>query len=193
MEEVVEIPETSLAYYMSKAYAVAANSLDKSNQVGAVLVNPRTTEEISSGVNNFPPGVVWNEDRATKRPMKYRYCEHAERWAIFEAAKQGKKVGGSHMVCPWAACCDCARAMIVSGVEVFYLHHQRMLMTPDRWKDDMNEALNMLMEAGVLIRYHNGPVTAVTPVLVNGVRWSPMDKPITEYGDTSSWAIGMDG
>lgn len=187
------LTDLTVGLYLSKAYELAATSTDQSNQNGAILVDPVTTKPIGKGANNFPRDVDWTEERATQRPTKYRYYEHAERWAVYDAARQGNKVEGSHMVCPWAACCDCARSLIVSGVAVLYLHHQRMLMTPDRWKDDVNEALNMLVEAGVILRYYSEPVTAVTPVLVNGVRWSPLDKPVTEFGDTSSWAIGMEG
>jgi hypothetical protein len=66
-----------------------------------------------------------------------------------------------------------------------------MLMTPDRWKDDVNEALNMLMEAGVLIRYHDSPIPSREPLRVNGVSWNPFDDPITD--DFGNWAIGMEG
>jgi dCMP deaminase len=179
-----------IANRLAKAYALAATSKDKSNQNGAILLEPTTLEVIGEGANNFPPLVEFNEARATKRPMKYHYFEHAERWAVYDAARKGNRVEGSHMVCPWAACCDCARSLIVAGVTAVYLHQQRMEMTPDRWKDDVNEALNMLYEAGVFVHYFDGPVFGPR-VIVNGIEWEPSDQPFgVEYGN---WAIGMRG
>lgn len=184
------LSKSIVADALSKAYKLSSTSSDASNQNGAILIDPETLRVIGEGANNFPTGVDWTPDRASKRPTKYRYYEHSERWAVYAAARQGHVVKGSHMVCPWAACCDCARSLIIAGVEVLHLHQQRMEMTPDRWKDDVNEALNMLIEAGVIIRYFDGPVYADT-IVVNGVRWTPSDPPFgVEYGN---WAIGMDG
>jgi len=177
---------------LGRAYDAAATSTDNSNQNGALLVDSNTLNVLGVGANNFPDKVSFTEDRATTRPTKYRYYEHAERWAIFNAARQGSVVKGSCMICPWAACCDCARAMIVSGVSVLHMHQQRMEMTPDRWKDDVNEALNMLMEAGVFLKYYDGQVYSDVPILVNGELWSPSDDSIVDDG-TGTWAIGMEG
>jgi dCMP deaminase len=191
MLHVEELSDTMVSAFMSQAYQAATGSSDSSNQNGAVLVDPNTLTPIGVGANNFAPGVDFTLQRATERPAKYRYYEHAERWAVYDAARQGKPTAGTHMVCPWAACCDCARSLIVAGVSVLYLHQGRMLMTPDRWKDDVNEALNMLMEAGVLVRYFDGQVAGCDPIHVNGIFWNPFDTPITD--DFGNWAIGMEG
>ena len=66
---------------LAHAYALALGSSDESNQNGAVLVD---ADGLIAGLgpNDFPPGVEWTKERATTRPKKYLYYEHAEAWAI---------------------------------------------------------------------------------------------------------------
>lgn len=161
---------------LAKAYELAEASSDRSNQNGAVLLSADGQRIIGMGRNDFPPGVEFTEERATTRPKKYRYYEHAERWAVYNAALKGKTTEGSIMVCPWAACADCARALICAGVAKLIVHKQRMLMTPDRWIDDVTEALEMIKEAGIVIEEFDGPVGGPR-VLVNGELWLPSDEP----------------
>ncbi len=165
--------------YLRNAYCVAAQSRDHSNQNGSTLVSA-SNEIIATGNNNFPTGVEFTEARSTVRPDKYRYFEHAERAAIYQAARAGSKVWGSTMFVPWAACCDCARAIINSGVLTVVMHHERMQMTPKRWQSSVNEALEMLVEAGVRLSYHKGVIEDAPSVLVNGEFWNPANQPLTE-------------
>lgn len=177
------------AEYLRNAYCVARQSRDKSNQNGSTLVNA-TGDIIGTGVNNFPLGVQYTEERATTRPTKYRYFEHAERNSIYQAARAGNGVYGATMFCPWAACCDCARSIIQSGVLVLVMHRERMLMTPERWQDDVNEALEMLVEGGVQLMYHEGPIDGCPDLFVNGELWNPADDPLTE--GSGNWLVGME-
>lgn len=169
------------AEYLARAYHVASASSDRSNQNGALLVG-RDGRLIGEGCNDFCEGVVFTEARATTRPTKYRYYEHAERRAVFAAARKGKIVDGATMFCPWAACCPCARALIDSGVRFLVLHEQRMKMTPERWLDDVNQALEMLEEGGIEISYFSGPVKGPS-VIVNGELWSPTSEEIQGLGN----------
>lgn len=173
---------------LAKAYELAVTSTDRSNQNGAVLLSANGLQIIGMGANNFPNGVAFTEERATTRPLKYHYYEHAEAWAIHDAAREGKATFGSIMVCPWAACSPCARAMIVAGVAKLYVHKQRMLMTPDRWISDVWEALNMIREAGIIVEEFDGPVNG-SSVLVNGELWSPQSAPQTKR--TVNWSTPM--
>jgi deoxycytidylate deaminase len=170
-----------LAEYLREAYRFAAQSKDPSNQNGAVLVSDNKI--IAFGNNNFPVGVEFTKKRSETRPDKYRYFEHAERAAVYQAAREGRPVGGTTMVVPWAACCDCARAIIISGVSIVVMHRERMSMTPERWQGSVNEALEMMKEAGVQLVYHDGPVEGAPDVFVNGESWNPADEPKTEFGN----------
>jgi deoxycytidylate deaminase len=77
------------------------------------------------------------------------------------------------MVCPWAACCDCARSIICAGIKTLVVHKERMDMTPEHWRADVDDALNMLSEAAVEIIHFEGPVRGALPILADGKLWSP--------------------
>jgi dCMP deaminase len=164
-----------MADYLRNAYCLARHSKDSSNQNGSVLV--LDNKIIGTGNNNFSIGVEFTTARAENRPEKYRYFEHAERAAIYQAARAGERVFGSVMYTPWAACCDCARGIINSGVSILVVHKERMSMTPPRWQDSVNEALDMLREAGVQITYFEGSIGDAPDVLVNGKLWNPSRAP----------------
>lgn len=176
--------------YLRAAYLAATNSKDTSNQNGALLVAGNGRH--SSGVNNFPPGVKYTEERATTRPDKYRYFEHAERNAVYNAARKGVQTHDATLYCPWAACCPCARAIRCSGVTNIVLHKQRMMMTPERWLDDVNMALSMLEEAGVGIHYFDGPIVGTKQVIVNGELWWPFEEPAEGIGNHKEF-VGLAG
>lgn len=173
---------TDAAEYLRNAYCIATQSRDNSNQNGSVLVSAER-KLISTGVNNFAIGVEFTEERATTRPKKYRYFDHSERNAIYSAARQGAKVFGSTMYCPWAACCPCAIGIINSGIAMLVMHRERMQMTPPRWKDDVNEALSMMKEAGLTLLYYEGSIEGAPPLIVNGETWDPSDSTVVK-GDT---------
>lgn len=162
------------AEYLRYAYSLSTHSIDSSNQNGAIIV-AHDNNLIATGVNNFPIGIKVTPERSDQRPTKYRYFEHAERAAIYRAARMGQKVFGATMYAPWAACCDCARGIINSGITTLVVHQERMLMTPERWKPIVDEALSMLNEAGVHIHYHSGPIDGAPSILINGEVWNPMD------------------
>jgi dCMP deaminase len=132
--------------YLRKACQFAAiSSHDSRTQNGAVLVTKTRT---IWAVNSMPIGVKFTPARGLA-PEKYRFIEHAERAVIYLAAAYGEATAGSTLYCPWFACCDCARAIIMSGVtEVVGLVSLRNA-TPERWQDDIATAEKMLAEAGV--------------------------------------------
>lgn len=156
-----------------KAYDLARRrSNDPSNQNGAVIV-PKPNGLTNGG--GAVPG--WNHIRQEhpadwSRPKKYWLVEHAERHAIFQAARLGEICQGSTMYCPWAACPDCARAIIHAGIKHLVVHKERMDTTPDRWREQVDFALEMLSLSGVEIEYFSGKLN-LDPIIVNGEEWVP--------------------
>ena len=74
---------------MLRAYQIAVHSPDPSTQNGAILINQKGNI-VSEAWNAFPAGVKYSPER-WERPLKYKIIEHAERNAIFQAAKHGIK------------------------------------------------------------------------------------------------------
>lgn len=170
-----------------EAYNIALQSLDSSNQNGAVIV--AESGEIRRGVNNFPDGVEFSEERSEHRPDKYWYFEHSERDAIYQCAFDGVATQNAIMYCPWSSCCDCARGIIESGIRKVVMHSERMQMTPGRWIEDVNTALSMMQEGGVELEYFEGPIHDSPEILVNGELWNP-GNPNVVTGN-GNWFVGM--
>lgn len=158
--------------WMRQAYILGrAESGDPSTQNGAILVDPETNQRIADGTNDFPYYVNYTEKR-WERPLKYSYVEHAERNCIYDAAKRGVSTKGKHLYCYWAACADCARAIIQSGIERLIVHRPIMEISHERWKDTIDIAFGMLKEAYVKIDYVDEPINDIE-ILFNGKLWTP--------------------
>ena len=155
---------------LQEAYRLAEGSPDPSTHNAALLVDERGIV-LSSGINEFPQGVDYTEER-WERPLKYQVIEHAERNSIFAAAKAGIAVDGLTMVCPWAACADCARAIIQAGVRRLVTHKDAYDRSPERWKESIAIAFTMLEEAGIEVVFCTGKIGDVSH-LHSGERWDP--------------------
>ena len=101
--------------FLRMAHHVSGWSKDQSTQCGAVLARNRRV--LSTGYNGFPPGVNDAELRYHERPMKYFMTEHAERNAIYNAARHGVSTDGATCyVFGLHPCSRCVRAMLAAGV-----------------------------------------------------------------------------
>src|SRR5262245_49631273 len=103
--------------FMRLAEHIGGWSKDRSTRVGCVIVGPNR-EIRSTGYNGFPRGVEDLVDERHSRPAKYKWTEHAERNAIYNAARIGVSIDGCAMYVPWFPCMDCARAIVQSGLSV---------------------------------------------------------------------------
>jgi dCMP deaminase len=139
--------------YIKEAYLIAKDfSTDPSTQNGAILVD-KDGPIVALGANHFPQGVKDIPERWV-RPLKYSYVEHAERNAIYDAAKNGTATKGLVMYCPWFACTDCARAIIQAGITKVVGHDTPIHGEGSKsWQDSIKIANTMLDEAG--IEYYN--------------------------------------
>ncbi len=98
---------------MAIALRAASRSPNRVRQVGAVLVTRDGTEIVAC--NTFPAGVRDIEERHAG-DGRFVWMEHAERHAIFEAARRGTATAGAHMTTTFFPCIDCARAIVDAGI-----------------------------------------------------------------------------
>jgi dCMP deaminase len=98
---------------MARAGLAALRSPNRIRQVGAVLIARDGTE--IAACNTFPPGVRDLEERHAG-DGRFVWMEHAERRAIFEAARRGVATAGAHLTTTFFPCIDCARALVDAGV-----------------------------------------------------------------------------
>jgi dCMP deaminase len=150
-------------YFLKLAEVVAIKSCDLSTKVGCVIVGP-DHEIRSTGYNGMPRGVEPDNVRLA-RPVKYLYTEHAERNAIYNAARAGIRTDGctAYMSALPAekrgggVCTDCARAIIQAGLIRIVTYQPRGVAVDDpEWRHNLGHSFTMLREAGVQLTYVNG-------------------------------------
>lgn len=138
------------------AYMAAAMSPDPSTQNGVIL-RLAGGNKIAAW-NDLPRGVADRDGRLSERPKKYAWVEHAERAALHKAAFTGWSTDGAVMYAAWAACADCARAIIGCGVREVVTHVPPMDGAAERFRDSIAVAREMFAEAGVVFREVEGAV-----------------------------------
>lgn len=125
-------------------------SKDRRTGVGAVITD-FDNRIISIGYNGFPSGLDDSVDSRHSPERKLLYTEHAERNAIFNAARTGAKTAGCKMYVQWFPCVDCARAIIQSGIEEIVC--KRPDFEHPKWGNSFVVAYEILIECGVRIYY----------------------------------------
>ena len=134
-------------FYLDVAAKFATRSKDKSVHVGAVIVDIHRNLR-SEGWNGFPRRVNDNVLERHARPAKYLWTEHAERNAIYSAARAGVSTYDCTMYCTHAPCADCARAIIQAGICRLVFPVEAVIPT---FTTSTDVALQMLDEAGVMV------------------------------------------
>lgn len=141
------------ARWIGLAREIATWSKDPSTKVGCLAVAGRRL--LTTGYNGFPRGVNDDFSERYERPVKYLFTEHAERNAIYNAARNGVDLFNSVMYVTLYPCADCARGIIQAGVL------QVIAPEPDwnlpGWKDSFAAARIMLAEARVATMFVSSP------------------------------------
>jgi len=124
-------------------------SKDPSTKCGCVLVKDRRI--LSTGYNGLPASLSDSLDRYQNREFKLATIIHAEKNAIFNAAKNGSTTEGSTAYITWPPCSQCASALIQAGVVKVVCPNPNL--SPERWKANFLIANELLYEAGVTVIY----------------------------------------
>ena len=82
--------------FMALAEHIGSWSKDRGRQVGCVIVAPDNTIR-AIGYNGFPRGLDDDDDERHSRPAKYLWTEHAERNAMYVAARSGIAIAGCRL------------------------------------------------------------------------------------------------
>ena len=147
--------------YMTLAYTIALKSKDRSTKFGCVVVDDSNTVR-SLGYNNFPQGFDDNLDEAHNRPLKYKYTEHAERNALYNASRIGVSLNDCRLYIPGFPCTDCARGIIRTGIKEVILHKEWVEMAGwDHWTEDSKDSRFMFDQCGVKVRFFEGRILAL--------------------------------
>lgn len=153
-------------HFLLEAYHAAGASKDPSSQVGAVIVGP-DREPRSRGYNGPCRGEDDSNPAIFERPLKYELSEHAERNALYNAARIGVPCRGCTMYATLDPCTDCARGIIQSGISELVLH--REAPRAPGWAASQGTALAMLERCGVKVRWWSGHISMPRGVRVGEV------------------------
>jgi len=132
---------------MAAALEAAAVSPNRVRKVGAVLVAKGgvTVREC----NAFPARVRDLEERHLG-DGRFVWMEHAERRAIFAAARRGVATAGARISTTFFPCIDCARAIVEAGV--VRLDTPAPAFDDPVWGSSFERSQVILEEGGVEIR-----------------------------------------
>ena len=129
------------------AKEIGSWSKDESTKVGAVITTA-DGKPVSWGFNGMPMNIDDTVPERHERPLKYRWMCHAERNTM-DLAPQGD-LTGCVMFVTFAPCSSCAQSIIQKRIsEVVVDEGGQISNLPERWKEDMINAHEMLTEAGV--------------------------------------------
>lgn len=132
---------------LSLANEVGSWSKDDSTKVGAVI----TTDDgrpVSWGYNGMPMNVNDSLPERHVRPLKYKWFCHAERNAM-DLSPRGD-LTGCVMFVTMSPCANCAQSIIQRQLKTVVVDPKGWVDNlPDRWKEEMTIALEMMQEAGV--------------------------------------------
>ena len=141
-------------YFKNIANQVKLKSKDKKTQIGVVIVG-KDNEIVSTGYNSFPRGIKDDVDERQERPEKYFWFEHAERNAIYNAARIGVSTKGTTMyLSNWFPCADCARGIINAGITTIYCDRPDTTNKTSSYNESFKRSKEMLLEADVRIEYY---------------------------------------
>jgi dCMP deaminase len=142
-------------YFRNITNEVKKKSKDKYTQIGALIVG-LDNEIVSSGYNSFPRGIADDKNDRQERPEKYYWFEHAERNAIYNAARIGVSTKGCTMYLTCSIpCADCSRGIINAGItKIVCEKNPSFGASGNMWDEHAKRSLIMFEEAGVEIKYY---------------------------------------
>jgi len=161
-------------YFINMLDSISQKSKDRTTKVGSIIVGEHNNI-LSTGFNGFPRGVTEDIrevmgsyvrqsliesaekeiEKRHARPDKYMWTEHAERNAIYNAARHGVALDGAKIYVDWIPCARCARAIIQSGIVEVIIdardEEAKETYWNERWEDDMAISQTMFNESGIRI------------------------------------------
>lgn len=134
---------------IAAAIAVARQSPNRVRKVGALLL-PRGGAAPLAACNTWPAGVQENEERH-QGDGRLVWMEHAERNAIYAAARAGVATDGASLASTLFPCLDCARAIVQAGIR--HLHTLPPDLSDPVWGASFVPSQVILQEGGVLLHF----------------------------------------
>lgn len=140
------------SHWLRVAGVISETSKDENTKVGCVIIG-RNNEVRSTGYNGLPRGADDENSERQIRPEKYLWYEHAERNAIYNAARIGTPLSGSTAYITLCPCMDCARGLIQSGIKRIVTRHTNEVVS-DIWTKQFMKSQQLFQECGVKFKIY---------------------------------------
>mgnify|MGYP006267315745 CR=1 FL=1 len=141
-------------YFLSQIKIISSRSKDPNTQIGCLIVG-KDHEIRTTGYNSFVRGLDDNVPERYLRPEKYWWIEHAERNAIYNAARIGTPLNDCTIYIPSLPCVECARAIVSVGIREVVNSApavERWRQTTTTYQEHIERMFQMFAECGVQIR-----------------------------------------
>lgn len=158
---------------LGQCYREATKSPDPSTQIGACIVSNDYILAKTMSHNGPTEGWSMAEHEWTDKSLKYQLVEHAERRAIYKACRNGLTLQGRTMYSTWAACADCARAIVESGITRLVRHYPPVDDATERWLQSVQIGDSIMKANGVEIIDVHGPIPEGFKILRGGGWFDP--------------------
>lgn len=145
-----------LIRFVRLAETISTWSKDPNTKIGCVIVTEEDKDVISIGYNGLARGVndLPIERSSRENGEKYFWYAHAERNAIYNAARKGRSLTGSTIILnKGIPCTGCAIGIIQSGIKRVIC--ATVQIVGSKWKEEADRSVIMLKEAGVVVSYYN--------------------------------------
>jgi dCMP deaminase len=135
--------------YLFLSDKIAALSKDRSTKVGAVIIDEYNVSPISFGYNGMPRGLDDNNTERNERPEKYFWYEHAERNAIYNAARD--LLQDSIMFTSYFPNMESARAIVSTGIKTVVIEESSNYPKNNEEEEIFKRVRQLFKETGVVI------------------------------------------
>lgn len=131
-----------IKHWLLRAYTEAVKSPDPSSQNGSgVYVRSQVSRLCDAPCEGSSDGHTWNfagagfnhptgdydrEKYLSDRDYRLKVTVHAEAAGLYAAARNGFCTNNAVLVCPWAACVECAKTIAELGVKTLIRHKQAL-------------------------------------------------------------------
>ena len=152
------IAGVSVAELLRECYQYAWEySHDRKTKNGALFIPDWSNPGLTYGTNHLPEGYEPTSENLESR-VKDKIIIHAEEDVIFKSASEGTPTKGGTIICSWAPCTRCARAIISAEVSRLIVHKEAHDRTYEKYVADIEYAICMLCTAGVEYHQWSGKV-----------------------------------
>ena len=135
--------------------------------------------QVASAIVSWSGGIIlagWNEVPPQLASKGYPKChetknfctEHAERRVLYKAVENRLTTDRLQLYTTWAACSECARAIIQFGIKRVVTFRRLVYRTSPSWEQSIREGLTMMRDAGIQVVGWNGEIHTHRSIRFNG-------------------------